>query len=403
VALWVTSGTRCATWLFEPVSGAAGGAVRCRGMRRLLSAVVAALACTASAQAAVPNPDARAFYVVNTSTGEVLASRGAHVVLPVASISKLMTVIVALDHLKPDGVVTITRKAAAAGEERIPLFPGQRISVRDLLAGALIQSANDAADALAAAASGGDVAGFVSWMNQRAQKLGLHDTHFARPDGLDAPGHVSSARDVAVLAEAAMRLPVVRSIVRERSAPIENGRFVVHTWNDLLGVFPGLIGVKTGHTGKAGWCQVAAVKRLGYTIYAVILGSPTRGQRNDDLQRLLAWSVSQYRSVAVVRRATYAVAALGYGRRPLALVTPRRLVLVVRTGRPLVERVIAPDTVKLPVTRGQGLGRVEIWDGRKLLGTRPLLAARSVPRPGVGGRLRWYATRTVKHVLAVFR
>ena len=275
-------------------------------MRRLLSAVVAALACTASAQAAAPNPDARAFYVVNTSTGDVLASRGAHLVVPIASITKLMTVIVALDHLKPDDVVTVTRKAAAVGEERIPLFPGQRISVRDLLAGALIQSANDAADALAAAASGGDVARFVSWMNERAQQLGLDDTHFARADGLDARGHVSSARDVAVLAQVAMRSPIIRSIVRERSAVIENGRIVVRTWNDLLGVFPGLIGVKTGHTGNAGWCQVAAVKRLGYTIYAVILGSPTRAKRNEDLERLLAWSVSQYRSLALIRRATYA-------------------------------------------------------------------------------------------------
>jgi D-alanyl-D-alanine carboxypeptidase (penicillin-binding protein 5/6) len=371
-------------------------------MRTLLSAVIAALACTASAQAAVPNPDARAFYVVNSSTGDVLASRGAHLVLPVASITKLMPVIVALDHLKPEDVVTVTRKAAAVGEERIPLSPGQRISVQDLLEGALIQSANDAADALAAAASGGDIGRFVSWMNERAQALGLHDTHFARPDGLDAPGHVSSAHDVAVLAEVAMRSPVVRSIVRERSAPIENGRYFVHTWNDLLGVFPGLIGVKTGHTGKAGWCQVAAVTRLGYTIYAVILGSPTRPQRNDDLERLLAWSVSQYRSVAVIRHTTYALAALGYGRRPLALVAQRPLTLVLRTGRPLVERIIAPAAVTLPVTRGQGLGRVEIWAGRRLLGTRPLLAARSVPRPGVAGRLRWYATRTVKHLLAVF-
>jgi serine-type D-Ala-D-Ala carboxypeptidase (penicillin-binding protein 5/6) len=372
-------------------------------MRTLLSAVVAALACSASAQAAVPNPDARAFYVVNASTGDVLASRGAHVVLPIASITKLMTVIVALDHLKPDDVVTVTRAAATVGEERIPLRAGQRISVQDLLAGALIQSANDAADALAAAASGGDIARFVSWMNERAQELGLHDTHFARADGLDAPDHVSSARDVAVLAQVAMRSPAVRSLVRERSAPIENGRYVVHTWNDLLGVFPGVFGVKTGHTGKAGWCQVAVVKRLGYTIYAVILGSPTRGQRNDDLQRLLAWSVSQYRSVAVIRRTTYALAALGYGRRPLALVAARPLMLVVRTGRPLVERTVAPAAVNLPVTRGQGLGRVEIWAGRKLLGTRPLLAARSVSRPGVGGRLRWYATRTMNHLLAVFR
>ena len=389
-------------------------------MRRLLCAVVAALACVAStdvaasraaavaagldkaAAVAAPVPNASAFYVVNASNGEVLASHDAQVELPIASITKLMTVIVALQHLKPDDEVTVTGSAAQVGESRIPLVAGQRVTVRDLLKGALIQSANNAADALAAAASGGDVERFVSWMNARARAIGLHHTHFARPDGLDAPGHVSSARDVAVLAQVAMHSPVVRSLVRERTDTIEGGRFVVHTWNDLLGVVPGLIGVKTGHTNDSGWCQVAAVRRHGYTIYAVILGSPTRAQRNDDLERLLAWGVAQYRTSTLVRRAVYAQAALGYGRRPVALVAAKPLVRVVRAGRPLVERVIAPSAVSLPVARGQRLGRVEVWDGGTLIGARPLLAARSVPRPGLAGRLRWYATRTGHHLLGLF-
>src|SRR5258708_18552965 len=168
-------------------------------MRRLLCAVVAALAWTASAHAAgapaavaaAPIPDASAFYVVNASNGDVLASHDAQVELPIASITKLMTVLVALQHLKLDDEVTVTRAAARVGEERIPLVAGERVSVRDLLKGALIQSANNAADALASAASDGDVAQFVSWMNARAVAIGLHHTHFVRPDGLDAPGHVS--------------------------------------------------------------------------------------------------------------------------------------------------------------------------------------------------------------------
>ena len=377
-------------------------------MRRLLCVVVVSLAATASAQAAAPSeraapvPNASAFYIVNASNGEVLASHDAQVELPIASLTKLMTVLVALQHLKLDDEVIVTRAAARVGEERIPLVAGQRITVRDLLKGALIQSANNAADALAAAASGGDIPLFVSWMNARARAIGLHHTHFERPDGLDVPGHVSSARDVAVLAQVAMHSPVVRSLVRERTDTIEGGRVVVHTWDDLLGVVPGLIGVKTGHTGDAGWCQVAAVRRQGYTIYAVILGSPTRTQRNDDLQRLLEWGVSQYRTSTLVRRVAYAQAAVGWGRRSVALVASRPLVRVVRAGRPLLERVIAPSAVSLPVVRGQRLGRIEVWDGRTLLGTRPLLAARSVPRPGFGGRLRWYATRTGHHLLGLF-
>lgn len=372
-------------------------------MRRLLCAVVAALAWTTSAHAAaVPQPDARAFYIVNASNGEVLAAHDADIPVPIASLTKLMTVIVALQHLKIDDVVTVSREAAQVGEERIPLTAGERISVRDLLKGALIQSANDAADALADAAADGDQAQFVTWMNARAQAIGLHHTHFVRPDGLDAPGHVASARDIAVLAQVAMHVPVVRALVRERSDTIEGGRFTVHTWNDLLGVVPGIIGVKTGHTNDAGWCQVAAVRRPGYTIYAVILGSPTRAQRNADLERLLAWGVSQYRTSTLVKRAVYAQTATGWGRGSIPLVVRKPLVRVVRTGRPLVERVIAPSAVALPVALGQRLGRVEIWDGRTLLGTRPLLAARAVSRPGLGGRLRWYATRTAHHLLGLF-
>jgi D-alanyl-D-alanine carboxypeptidase (penicillin-binding protein 5/6) len=373
-------------------------------MRRLLCVVVAALAWTTSAHAAaVPQPDARAFYIVNASNGEVLAAHDADIALPMASLTKLMTVIVALQHLKLDDEVTVSREAAQVGEERIPLTAGQRISVRDLLKGALIQSANDAADALADAAADGDQAQFVSWMNARAQAIGLHHTHFVRPDGLDAPGHVASARDIAVLAQVAMHSPVVRSLVRERSATIEGGGFTVHTWNDLLGVVPGVIGVKTGHTNNAGWCQVAAVRRPGYTMYVVILGSPTRAQRNADLERLIAWGVAQYRTSTLVHRAVYAQAAAGWGRGSIPLVAQKTLVRVVRTGTALVERVIAPSAVSLPVVRGQRLGRVEIWEGHTLLGTRPLLAARAVSRPGFGGRLRWYATRTGHHLLGLFR
>jgi serine-type D-Ala-D-Ala carboxypeptidase (penicillin-binding protein 5/6) len=379
-------------------------------MRRLLCAVVAVFAAWAAsahaaatpASIAAPAPDASAFYIVNASNGEVLASRDARVELPIASITKLMTVIVALQHLRPDDVVTVTAATARVGGSRIPLVAGERITVRDLLKGALIQSANNAADSLAAAAAGGDIALFVSWMNARARAIGLRHTHFQRPDGLDAPGHVSSARDVSVLAQVAMHSPMVRSLVRERTDTIEDGRFTVHTWNDLLGVVPGVIGVKTGHTNDAGWCQVAAVRGNGYTIYAVILGSPSRAQRNADLTRLLEWGVAQYRTSVLVRRAVYAHAVLGYGLRRVALVAAKPLVRVVRVGRPLVERVIAPTAVALPVVQGQRLGRVEVWDGRTLVGTRPLLAARSVPRPGLGGRLRWYATRTGHHLLGLF-
>jgi D-alanyl-D-alanine carboxypeptidase (penicillin-binding protein 5/6) len=377
--------------------------MRSRWVKSFVSSSAAALAIAAGAHAATPQlHDARAWYVVNAANGDVLAAHNAQARVPIASITKLMTVLVALQHLRPSDVVTVTQGAAQVGESRIPLSAGQRITVNDLLEGALIQSANNAADALAAAAAGGDVDRFVDWMNEKAAQLGLHDTHFVRPDGLDAPGHVSSARDVATLARIAMHLPIVRAIVARQSDTIENGAFTVHTWNDLLGHFPGMIGVKTGHTDDAGWCQVAAVRRSGYTIYAVVLGSPTRSQRNADLARLLSWGVSEYKTVQLVRRRTYAWATAPYGRKPVALVAAKPLTRVVRVGRPLVERIVAPSAVRLPVRQGQTLGRVEIWRGRVLVGSRPLQAARTVEKPGVGGRLGWYAGRTMHHLAGLF-
>jgi D-alanyl-D-alanine carboxypeptidase (penicillin-binding protein 5/6) len=373
--------------------------MRSRWVKSFVSSSAAALALAAGAHAATPHlNDARSWYVVNGANGEVLAAHDARARVPIASITKLMTVIVALQHLKPTDVVTVTQGAAQVGESRIPLRAGQRITVEDLLEGALIQSANNAADALAAAAAGGDITTFVGWMNAKAKQLGLRDTHFVRPDGLDAPGHVSSARDVATLARVAMHLKIVREIVATPSDTIEDGTFTVHTWNDLLGRFPGLIGVKTGHTDDAGWCQVAAARRPGYTIYAVILGSPSRSERNRDLARLLSWGVSAYKTVQLVRTRPYAWAAAPYGRKPVALVAARPLTRVVRVGRPLVERIVAPAAVRLPVRKGEPLGRVEVWRGGELVGSRPLRAARTVEKPGAAARLGWYAGRTMHHL-----
>jgi D-alanyl-D-alanine carboxypeptidase (penicillin-binding protein 5/6) len=371
-------------------------------MRRLVLATVVALGFAGSARAAAPSPDARAFYVMNAATGEVLAAHNAHQAMPIASITKLMTVLVALKHLKPTDVVTVSDEAAQVGESRIPLSAGERVTVGDLLAGALIQSANNAADALAYAAAHGDMKRFVGWMNARAHALGLRDTHFARADGLDAPDHVSSAHDVAVLAQVAMHSPIVRDLVSRKNDTIEGGTVALHTWNDLLGVFPGLIGVKTGHTNDAGWCQVAAARRSGYTIYAVILGSPTRAQRNADLQALLGWGVSQYRTLRLIDVQTYAWAAAPFGRPAVALVARKRLVRALRVGHPVIEKIIAPTAVSLPVERGQLLGRIEVWSRGKLLGSRPLVAGRSVSRPDAEGRLRWYSTRTVHNLFGLF-
>jgi D-alanyl-D-alanine carboxypeptidase (penicillin-binding protein 5/6) len=365
--------------------------------RRLLALLAAAAVAAPAALAASspPRPDASAWFVQNGATGEVLLAHREHERLPIASITKLMTALVTLDRAGPDDVVTVSQVASRVGESTINLRAGERVTVRDLLEAALIQSANDAANALAIHV-GGSVEGFVALMNAKARALGLHDTHFVRPDGLDVAGHVSSARDVTLLGRVAMRQPVVREIVG-RSTDEAAGRRL-HTWNDLLSSYPGTIGVKTGHTAAAGWSQVAAVRGRGLTIYATLLGGPTRAQRNSDLMRLLAWGASRYRVVPLVRTGhVYATVETPYGREPVRLVPPRPLRRVVRVDRMLEERVVAPSWVELPVRRGQRLGEVRVYENGTLLGSRPLVAAETVERPSRAGRVRWYAERTLSN------
>ena len=359
-------------------------------------AALAALALAAPA-AAAPRVEARAWLVQNGATGEVLLRHNDRARVPIASITKLMTVLVALERTRPRDVVTVPAIAAGVGGSSIALRAGERVIVRDLVEATLIQSANDAAWALAAHAGGGSVPRFVALMNRKARELGLRETHFVRPDGLDVPGHVSSARDVTKLARVAMHHPVVRAIVRRRS-DVAAGR-QLYTWNDLLRTFPGVIGVKTGHTPAAGWSQVAAARRTGFTIYVTILGSPSRATRNAYLAELLAWGISRYRVVDVVGGdRVYASVPTEFGRAPLPLRAERPLTRVVRLGRPLVEHVVVPAALRLPVVRGQRVGEVRVYSGGRLLGTRPLVAGRGVQRPGLLGRTGWYAREAVANV-----
>jgi D-alanyl-D-alanine carboxypeptidase (penicillin-binding protein 5/6) len=293
--------------------------------------------------------------------------------------------------------VTVRGAAPSIGESTINLTVGERIRVRDLLAAALVQSANDAAYALAAHVGRGSVARFVRLMNERAADLGLDETHFVRPDGLDVAGHYSSARDVLRLAEEAMQRPLFRRIVRQPGGRIEGGRSL-YAWNDLLrtGSYPGIIGVKTGHTDAAGWSQVAAATRGGVTLYAVLLGSPHRGRRNADLAELLDWGFGHYGRVSLVRfNRVYATAAIPFSEERLPLVAARAAHGMVRLGRPLVERVVAPTVVDLPVAAGEQVGEVLVLDGGRIIARRPLVAGQAADDANVADKVGWYAGRSV--------
>lgn len=363
-------------------------------------ALAATLGLAVVAAAAPPPVEAEAYLVQNAGNGEVLASLDSRERLPMASITKLMTSLVALERESPDDLVTVTRGAAGVGESTINLRPGERIALRDLVRAALIQSANDAANAIAAHV-GGSIPLFVSLMNARAQELGLTDTHFANPDGLDAPGHFSSARDVTRLARVAMKQPFIRETVRIVDTTVAGRR--LHTWNDLLSTFPNVIGVKTGHTDGAGWSQVAAARGGGVTVYATLLGGETRDGRNADLAELLAWGLTRYRTVwAIDSGRAYGSVRTAYGRPRVRLVAERPALRIVHVERPLLERVVMPEEVALPVHRGQRLGEVQVLDRGRVVARSPLVAANDVARPGRLARVRFYAGRTGHHLAGLF-
>jgi D-alanyl-D-alanine carboxypeptidase (penicillin-binding protein 5/6) len=206
---------------------------------------------------------------------------------------------------------------------------------------------------------------------------------------------------VTALALVAMRNPLIRDTVRLREVTI--GGRVFETRNDLLYSFPHVVGVKTGHTNGAGWSEVAAVRGRGLTIYATLLGESSEGARDSDLSALLAWGLARYRVVpAVSASRVYAKTVTGYGRSAVALVAPRTLLRVVRVDRPVVEQVVAPAAVSLPVRKGERLGEIRLFARGKLIAASPLVAARAVSRPGLLGRLDWYAGRAFHHFVFWF-
>jgi serine-type D-Ala-D-Ala carboxypeptidase (penicillin-binding protein 5/6) len=344
-----------------------------------------------------PQISARAWYLVGED-GAVLAQRNARQRRAVASITKLMTAIVAVERSRLSDVVTVSSRAASVGGSTVFLRAGERVTVSALLRGMLVASANDAAYALADHAGRGSVERFVALMNAKARDLGLDETRFANPHGLDEPGHLSSAEDATLLVQYALGIPFIRDALARNSVSFPGDR-VFATTDDLLASWPPLIGGKTGHTASAGWSEAAAARGRGVTVYGTVLGSAGRTERNDALQDLLSYGLARYRRIAAIDSSrVYARSETGYGRPVLELVAPRTLLRTVRENTPLVERVMSPGVVDLPVRKGQRLGRVEVYEGSRLVARSQLVAASSVSEPGVLAKVAWYAERTADHL-----
>jgi D-alanyl-D-alanine carboxypeptidase (penicillin-binding protein 5/6) len=250
------------------------------GLRRLALGLVAVLWAAGASQAAeyAPPPIHARAYLVQVQ-GRTLWAANADARLPPASLTKVMTALLALEQGAMDAVAPVSAAAAGQPGSRLGLEAGDRLRVADLLAATLVRSANDACHALAEHAAGSE-ARFVARMNRRAAELGLRNTRFANPCGWDARGHYASAGDLAVLAEAALRLPAFAALVAQpevRIATVDGRRqFVAHNTNVLLGRLRGVAGVKSGFTRRAGPCLIALAERERVRVLAVLLHGSNR-------------------------------------------------------------------------------------------------------------------------------
>jgi D-alanyl-D-alanine carboxypeptidase (penicillin-binding protein 5/6) len=373
----------------------------------LLVAAAAALALLAApAQAAPPRdcPDsvqAPSAIVIEVSTGLVACEREADAERPVGSTVKLMTALLTLERADLSDRYRAASYHPSPAESLIYLQPGDRLTVRDLLRGLLIQSGNDAAMTLAKGVGGSETA-FVRLMNRRARELGLQDTHYANPIGLDAPGAHSSARDLVKLAEYLRTKPFFRRTVKEGSVTLVTGGITrnFRNRNTLIPSVPWVNGVKTGHTQGAGHVLVGSGRQKGIQVISAVLGEQSVAARNDDTVRLLRYGMSRFQRITAAPAGTPAGVSV-----PIRYRRGAELELMVgpngeRTVIPKHERdritirpTRFPSQVRGPIAYGQKLGEADVLqDGRKIA-IVPLVASGSVPNAGLAQRTKsWFTT-----------
>lgn len=334
------------------------------------------------ATSTAPDITARSGVLVG-SDGQVLWSRKARTKRPMASTTKMMTALLVLENADLDETVRVSR-AAARTPYALGLRAGEKRSVRKMLELALVASSNDAAAALAIHVAGSRSA-FVRMMNARAAELGMANTRFANPHGLDAKGHYSSASDLALLTRTAIAYPEFKRIIKLRSVvlPKYRSRIArrVKSTNDLLGQVVGLRGGKTGYTGDARYCFTASARRDGVTLTSAVLGSPSSSSRFTSSKRLLEWGFKNYR----IR--TLATAGGTVGSAPLSDHETRTVPAHYAATKSLpvlrllggVERAVSfEDALTVPVFAGQHLGVVRFVQNASVIATAAVVASRPV-------------------------
>ena len=251
---------------------------------------------TASNVSELPKTNSRRYIVYDRISKSMIIGKNEDIKSAMASTTKIMTTIVILEKADLNEKVTVSAKAGGTGGSRLGLKRGDKASVRDLLYGLMLRSGNDAAVALAEHV-GGSVKGFAELMNEKAIELGLTNTHFVTPHGLDDANHYTTALELAKLTDYAMDNETFAKIVGTKSTTIyiNNQSRQINNTNELLGVLNGVVGVKTGFTNNAGRCLVTETKRNNMDIITIVLGADTKKDRTKDSVNLIEYTFSKYK------------------------------------------------------------------------------------------------------------
>jgi D-alanyl-D-alanine carboxypeptidase (penicillin-binding protein 5/6) len=381
----------------------------------LLAAALAALlgsAGGARAQAPPPCPPevtAPSAIVIEVSTLAVACGRNPEQRRAIASTTKLMTALVTLERAKLGARFRTSSYRPNPAESVIGLLPGERMTVRDLLRGLLVQSGNDAAMALATGVAGSE-RNFVRLMNQRAKELELTNTHFANPIGLDESGNYSSAHDLVRLAMFLRTNPFFRETVDAPQVTLTSGDHprTFKNRNTLVRQYGWVNGVKTGHTRGAGYVLVGSARRKGVQVVSAVLGTTGIGSRDLQSRLLLTKGLKSFQNITAAPPGRHVPGVRGV---PIRYRPGAGLGLVVgentvRTVVPKGERTIVtlralkvPTEVEGPVARGTVLGSAEVLRAGKRIATVPLVAEEAIPAAGIGQQTKAWFTRPLAVVL----
>lgn len=342
----------------------------------LISAVLATVAVLPHSAAAVTT-SAKAHILINADTMEILDSSNAHMRLPMASTTKLMTSLLLAEQGDLEREVTVTEEMVTVEGSSMGLLPGDTVSRYELLVGMLLPSGNDAANT-AAICVAGSVADFAEMMNRKAAELGMKNTSFATPSGLDKEEHYSTAYDMALLAAEVLKVPVLSDIVSKEKITVSFGappyQRVLYNHNKLLGSYKYCIGLKTGFTKRAGRCLVTAAERDGCRVIAVTLNAPDDW---NDHKKLLEYGLDRL----ILKDVT---AKLPSNRLSVVGGTCENVTIEVPklscgcTEQQIVAKLRLPPFVYAPIAAGQSVGTVEYYCGGRLIRTDSVTASETV-------------------------